>query len=110
MPQDAEVVDGDDERRTGRDGRAERRAVEDVETRRCATQPVRVPERVAAERCEAPRAAGLEPHEVEIRPPAELGQQPAHMTRSPRAGLDERRDVDPDPHAAALRTISFGSG
>ena len=103
-------MDGDDERRTGRDGRAERRAVEDVETRRRATQPVRVPERVAADRCEAPPAAGLEPHEVEIRPPAELGQQSAHMTRSPRACLDERRDVDPDPHSAALRTISFGSG
>ena len=53
---------------------------------------------------------GLEPHEVEIRPPAELGQQSAHVARSPRACLDKRRDVDPDPHSAALRTISFGSG
>ena len=110
MPKNAEVVDGDDERRARRDGRAEGRAVEDVEPRRGAPEAERVPERVAADRREPPRAAGLEPDELEAGPPRELPEQPEHVARGPGAGLDERRGVDPDPHAAALRTISRGSG
>ena len=102
-------MDGHDERRARRDGCAEGRAVEDVELRRGAPEAERVPERVAAHRRQAPRSPRLQPDELESGPPRELPEQPEHVAGGSGSGLDERRGVDPDPHAAALRT-SFGLG
>ena len=105
----AEVVNGDDERRTRRDGRAERRAMENVELRGGLPEAERVPERIASHGGDPALAARLQADELEAGTSRQLREEAAHVPRRPRARLDERRGVDPDPHAAALRTISFGS-
>ena len=43
-------------------------------------------------------------------PALERAEQAEHVARSPCARLDERRRVDRDPHDAALRSASRGSG
>ncbi len=84
--------------------------MEDVELRRGVPEAERVPERVAPDGGEAPLAAGLQPDELEAGPAGQLCEQTPHVPRCPGARLDQRGGVDPDSHAAALRTISFGSG
>ncbi len=110
VPEEREVVHRDDERRPRRDGRAERRAVQDVEAGRRAPEAEGVPQPVPPERREAPRPAGLETDELETGTPGELPEQPPDVSRRPGPRLDERRRVDADPHTAALRTASRGSG
>src|SRR4029079_15455033 len=110
VPDHTEVVDGDDERRAWRDRRAEGGAVENVELRRGVSEPERVPERIAPDGGEAPLAPRLEPDELEAGPAGQLREEAPHVARCPGARLDERGRVDPDPHTAALRTSSFGSG
>ena len=100
----------DDERRARGDRRAERRAVQDVEAGGRAPEPERVPERVPPDCREASCSTRVEPDELEAGAPRQLAEQPANVPRRPGARLDERRGVDPDPHAAALRTASRGSG
>ena len=100
----------DHERRTGSHRRTERRAVEDIEACRGVAEAERVPERVPPHRRQPTRAARPEADELEIGAVCKLPEQPDHVTRGSRAGLDEWRGVDPDSHRAAMRTASRGSG
>ncbi len=84
--------------------------MQDVDASGEATESERVPERIPADRREAAGAARLDADELEPGTPLELTEETEHVTRCPCPRLDERRRVDRDPHAAALRTASRGSG
>ena len=105
MPQQAEVVDGHDERDSRTERRAEGRAVEKLEAARRPPQPERVPERIASKRREPPGAARREADELQARSAGERAEEAADVPRCPRPRLHERRRVDSDPHeTAASRT------
>jgi hypothetical protein len=110
MPQQGEIVDGDDERGPGRDRRPERRAVQDVDPGGGTAEAERVPQRVATDRREAAGAARLDADELEVGSTLELAEQTEDVARGAGPCLDERRRVDRDPQDAALRTASRGSG
>ena len=95
---------------------AERRAVKEVEPARGPRQDLGIPESIPENAGGATRAPEREELEVDAGPVAKRRDEPADVPSGTRTRLDQRGDVDPDPHAetpsrpATCRRAVRGSG
>ena len=100
VPQQREIVDGDDHGATRADGPAHRGAMDEIRLARGSRDPDGVPGEVADDGRGAPRPTEAQRPHLQAGPVLEGREEPPDDSGSPRIGLRERRHVEPDDHRA----------
>ena len=96
VPEDGEIVHGDDERNGRADRAAIGRAVQDVVTPRRRAEDERIPERIARKIPQARAPPEREWMHVHVLPALELPHESVDVAGRSGTRLRERRDVDTD--------------